>query len=145
MPKFGLRRSLPIMIPCQPWEHELASETSKKDVWWQYFPLNNRLRRQLGLEMILQLCLASNASLKDWMSRRPIPPSRLYFVNLDHATQHILRFSGLESHQKCVNTDWILLHRLWGNLKHNMEYVGIYANTDLMMVIFPALDMNFEE
>ena len=93
--------------------------------------------------MIRQANFASRAWLNRWISLSLNPPSALGFVSWSHATQQIFFSPSTSSHQNLVSTDWILLHRLTGSWKHDMEYVGTALRTAFNIVSLPALDSLF--
>ncbi|WZZ87567.1 hypothetical protein YC2023_116146 [Brassica napus] len=115
-PKWSRRRFLPIKIPRHPWEQEFGAVAWRRSWSGKYFPFMILASKHSGEFIILQLSLASKASLKHWMSLNPKPPSRFDFVIVDHATHEIFLSSGFESHQNLVSADWILLHKDLGNL-----------------------------
>lgn len=109
---------------------------------WQYLPLSTRASKHVGDSRIRQLSLARSASLKHWISRNPKPPSFFDLVIVFEAIHDIFFSPVLESHQKRVNTDWILLHRDNGSLKHCIAWLGMGDSTLFNNVIFPAEDRN---
>ncbi|CAA7045268.1 unnamed protein product [Microthlaspi erraticum] len=137
-------RDLPMRTPLQPCEDEVEVGTSRKLWSLQYFPCRTRSNRQFGFCRIRQLSLASRASLKLWISRKPKPPEVLDFVIFVHEIQLIFCSEGVESHQKRVSADCIRLQRLTGILKHDMEYVGIAERTLLISVNLPAVESRLE-
>ena len=72
----------------------------------------------------------------------PNPPSFFDFVIVSQAIQDIFFVHVLESHQKRVSTDWILLQREVGSLKHCIAWLGIGDSTLLRRVIFPTVERN---
>ena len=88
---------------------------------------------------------ASKESLKEVISLNPRLPFLFGLVIFSEDIHTILCLSGSESHQKCWIVDWMLEHRDWGSLKHDMECKGIEVSTLVSIVLFPALDRYFED
>lgn len=128
-PTWSFMRSLPISIPLHPWEQFDGAETFRKSPLVQYLPFRTRASRQSGEVRTFQLIFASIASLKHCMSLNPRPPSSLDLIIVFQETHAIFLSSGLSSHQKRVNIDWILLQRDTGSLKQLIVWLGIAERT----------------
>ncbi|MED6194285.1 hypothetical protein PIB30_027130 [Stylosanthes scabra] len=59
----------------------LAIGDLMKSDWWKYLPLKILLIRELGLDKILQACLANIAKLKALRSLKSSPPMHSIFAN----------------------------------------------------------------
>lgn len=76
------------------------------------------------------------------MSWNPSLPAYFGRHNEDQATHDIFLFSGIASHQKRVNRDYICLQRDTGILKQDIVQHGIANRTALRRTCFPVPDKN---
>ena len=91
----------------------------------------------------LHACLESIAKLKEWRSRKPIPPSFFCVQSFFQLIQWIFLSSFVCPHQYFANKELMLSHVDLGNLKMLMAYVGIACAIVLIRTSRPAFEMNF--
>lgn len=63
-PRWLKIKSLPLRIPLQPWEQDVAASTLRKEEDVQYLPVNTLDRRQSGFVMSLHAIFPKRARLK---------------------------------------------------------------------------------
>lgn len=117
LPIRGFSKSRPIHRLLHPWEAVFETVQFRKGDDLQYLPNSTLARRQSGFDNNLQLSFARRALLKVLMSLKPRPLCLKDLVIFLQEIQHIFFFPALESHQKRVRADCILLHREFGSLK----------------------------
>lgn len=139
-PRCSTRRSLTAKIPRQPCDIDLDGSTRRRLAFWQYFPMRTLESKQLWLVNILHGSFANKAVLNNCISLSPKPPDPFGCVIFSQETQNIFFFPSFESHQKRIITDWIFLHKLMGNWKHDIGKVGMAEKTDWSRVSLLAVD-----
>ena len=94
-----LKVSSPFRILCHVKEDPFLCFGFNKSPSAKYLALNILAHKESGFSRRRQACLASNARLKQWISRNPIPPLPLGLVNLSHASQCVFLLSSSSPHQ----------------------------------------------
>lgn len=117
-PRFDFRRPLPLSISHQSCENDGGAEHSRKLLLWQFYKVNFQDLSILFMLVFLKGLIA------DFLSLKSNPSSDFSFARLLQNTQH--NFFSFPSHQNLVKDDWILLHKLRGELEASRR-VGWYG------------------
>jgi hypothetical protein len=76
-----------------------GNAVSSRSSFGKYLAFISFAQRLLGNSTSLHACLANNAWLNTWRSRKPNPPLPLHRVNFSHAIQWVLQLSTSSPHQ----------------------------------------------
>lgn len=136
------RKGLVERMLCQVRDGRSPNSAREKEDLGKYFAFRILESRRSGLDVILQACLVRRAILKLSRSRNPIPPSIFVRQRRAHYIQGI-HFECLDPHQNLRMIFSASSRIVCGSLKHDIIYVGMACNTDLIRISLPAIERCF--